>query len=92
MKYVRSAIAVLTTVLLVAGPLAHAQTSPQPRQPSGGVMAMDANKDGMISKQEYMRMMEAKFDEMDKGKTGKLTPAQVQQSISEIGKTYGYSN
>ncbi len=92
MKHVRSALAVLTTVLLVTGPLAHAQTSTQPRQQGGRVMAMDTDKDGMISKQEFMRMMEAKFDEMDKGKTGKLTPAEVQQSISEIGKTYGYSN
>lgn len=56
------------------------------------VRAMDTDKDGMISKPEFMRMMEAKFDAMDRNKTGKLTPAQVQQSITEIGKTYGYNN
>ncbi len=90
MKHPRSALAVLAAALLVAVPLAQAQTTTQPRP--AGVMAMDADKDGMISKPEFMRMMEAKFDEMDKAKTGRLTPAQVQQSITEIGKTYGHSN
>ena len=31
-----------------------------------------ANKDGMISKKDFMAMMEKKFDAMDKGKKGML--------------------
>jgi Ca2+-binding EF-hand superfamily protein len=53
---------------------------------------MDADKDGMISKSEFVRMMEAQFDAMDKAKTGRLTPAQVQEVIDSIGKQFGYSN
>ena len=38
--------------------------------------AMDANKDGMVSRQEYMNYMGAQFDMMDTGKKGMLTSQQ----------------
>jgi hypothetical protein len=33
---------------------------------------MDHDKDGRVSKQEFMRLMEAEFDRLDKKKEGKL--------------------
>lgn len=39
-----------------------------------------ANKDGMVTKKDFMKMMEKKFDEMDKGKKGMLS----QQDIMRI--------
>lgn len=37
---------------------------------------MDKNKDGMVSRQEYMEHMGAQFDMMDQGKKGMLTSRQ----------------
>ena len=39
-----------------------------------------ANKEGMITKKDFMRMMEKKFDDMDRGKKGMLS----QQDIMRI--------
>jgi hypothetical protein len=36
-----------------------------------------ANKDGMVTKKEFMAMMEKKFDAMDKQKKGMLSESQV---------------
>jgi hypothetical protein len=84
------ALAIATATTMSLAPAAYAQTG----APRGvdRVMTMDTDKDGMISKKEFMSMMEAKFDAMDKGRIGRLTAAQVQQIIDETGKTYGYAN
>jgi hypothetical protein len=37
---------------------------------------MDKNKDGMVSRQEYMDYMGSQFDMMDQGKKGMLTSQQ----------------
>ena len=42
---------------------------------------MDANKDGMISRQEFLNMMAAKFDAMDKDKKGVLSPVDIEKII-----------
>jgi hypothetical protein len=44
-----------------------------------------ANKDGMITKKDFMMMMEKKFDEMDKGKKGML-------SVDDVMRIYGRSD
>jgi hypothetical protein len=44
-----------------------------------------ANKDGMISKKDFMMLMEKKFDEMDKGRKGML-------SIDDVMRIYGRSD
>jgi Ca2+-binding EF-hand superfamily protein len=41
---------------------------------------MDANKIGKISKQEYMRFMEAEFDWFDKNHKGELDVKELTQS------------
>ena len=44
-----------------------------------------ANKDGMISKKDFMTMMEEKFDEMDKARKGMLP-------VDDVMKIYGRSD
>src|SRR3984893_12664895 len=44
-----------------------------------------ANKDGMITKKDFMMMMEKKFDQMDKGKKGML-------SVDDVMRIYGRSD
>jgi hypothetical protein len=57
------------------------------------VMAMDADKDGTISKAEAMKMFEQKIDAMmTKMGIKRFTPQQVQQLIDDVAKTYGTAN
>ena len=42
-----------------------------------------ANKDGMVTKKEFMSMMEKKFDAMDKSKKGMLSVADVMRIFSD---------
>jgi hypothetical protein len=41
---------------------------------------MDTSNNGKISKQEYMKFMEAEFDRLDKNKNGELDPKELTQS------------
>jgi hypothetical protein len=41
---------------------------------------MDTDKNGKISKKEWMTFMEAEFDRLDKDKTGELSPKELAQS------------
>jgi Ca2+-binding EF-hand superfamily protein len=52
---------------------------------------MDTDKNGKISKHEYMKFMEAEFDRLDKDKSGELdakelTQSQVRASRLAVGK------
>jgi len=42
-----------------------------------------ANKDGMVSKKEFLAMMEKKFDAMDAGRKGMLSVADVMRIFSD---------
>ena len=42
-----------------------------------------ANKDGMISKKDFMAMMEKKWNAMDKGNKGMLSMADVMRIFSD---------
>lgn len=53
------------------------------------IKSMDADKDGMISKAEFVKMMEKHYDAMDKAKKGRLTTEDVAKAIKEIAATYG---
>jgi hypothetical protein len=55
------------------------------------VLLMDTNKNGKISKKEFMDFMEAEFDRLDADKSGELdikelTKSQVRASRQAIGK------
>ena len=44
------------------------------------LLLMDADKSGKISKQEWMKFMEAEFDRLDKDKSGDLDVKDLKQS------------
>jgi len=44
------------------------------------LLLMDTDKNGKISKQEWMKFMEAEFDRLDKSKNGELDVKELTQS------------
>jgi hypothetical protein len=44
------------------------------------LLLMDTDKNGKISKQEFMGFMQAEFDRLDKDKSGELDPKELTQS------------
>ena len=56
------------------------------------LLLMDSDKDGKVSKQEWMTFMEAEFDRLDKAKNGQLDVKKLGQSklrvshFSSVGK------
>jgi hypothetical protein len=44
------------------------------------LLLMDTDKNGKISKQEWMKFMEAEFDRLDKDKKGQLDAKELDQS------------
>lgn len=48
------------------------------------LLLMDTDKNGKISKQEFMRFMEAEFERLDKDKSGELDPHELLQSRFQI--------
>jgi EF hand len=44
------------------------------------LLLIDTDKSGKISKQEWMRFMEAEFDRLDKSKNGELDATELTQS------------
>ncbi len=60
----------------IAGPAAADDQGPRWWEPAVQQMA---TKDGMVSKREFMRMMEHKFDQMDKQKKGMLSAEDVKR-------------
>jgi hypothetical protein len=83
MKSSKLAAAVAMGLALGFGQVALAQKN------MDNVKAMDANKDGMVSKEEFMRKVGEMFDKMDTKKASRLTPQDVQKSIDEIARIYG---
>jgi hypothetical protein len=58
----------------VYAPFALAQSAtPSTQQSMETMKKMDANKDGMVSKDEYMKFQEMKFETMDKNKDKMIT-------------------
>jgi hypothetical protein len=45
---------------------------------------MDTDKNGKVSKQEFMRFMEAEFDFADKNKDGELDPAEMKKFVYRL--------
>jgi Ca2+-binding EF-hand superfamily protein len=56
------------------------------------LLLMDTDKNGKISKAEFMKFMEAEFDRLDKDKSGELDPKELTQSrlrpatFAKVGK------
>src|ERR1700726_2926021 len=49
------------------------------------LLLIDTDKNGRISKQEWMKFMEAEFDRLDKAKTGYLDVKELMQSNLRVG-------
>ena len=62
----------LASGLLATG--AVAQTMPPAPPPGGGMMRLDANHDGVITRAEMIAEADARFAAMDTNKDGKVTP------------------
>jgi hypothetical protein len=48
------------------------------------LLLMDADKNGKISKEEYMKFMEAEFERLDKDKSGELDVKELTQSTFRV--------
>ena len=86
-------VAGIITVLVAAGTVlcsATAQKMPVPRpqdnlalgenQVRQLLLLMPTDKKGMVSRQEYMKFMEAEFDRLDKSKNRELDVTEIAQS------------
>ena len=88
----RKLIGVIVLVFAFASPAAPAQKVDKsvPKQQRALVLGeedvkqllllMDADKNGKISKKEFMDFMEAEFDRLDKDKSGELDQNELKQS------------
>lgn len=50
------------------------------------LLLMDADRNGKISKQEFMRFMEQEFDRLDKDKSGELDVKELAQSKVRVSR------
>ena len=48
------------------------------------LLLMDADKNGKITKEEWMKFMSAEFDRLDRYKSGELDPKELKQSILQV--------
>lgn len=88
-KLQRFTTASTAAMLLAVGGLAQAQESSDPAREAARMVitACDANKDGMVSKQEFMKHMEKMFEKVDTKKAGKINDKQLQQLLSDLMKS-----
>jgi EF hand len=88
-----SAIAVLATTWAIRGNAAEErQTLPKPpdkqmlraEEVKQMLLLMDTDENGKISKQEWLRFMEAEFDRLDPGRTRSLDPRKLAVTNAQI--------
>lgn len=70
---------------LICVPLASCQTpSPADKQSMSTMKAMDTDKNGLVTKDEYMKYQEQQFDKIDKDKSKTLNESEWFQHQLEI--------
>jgi Ca2+-binding EF-hand superfamily protein len=52
------------------------------------LLLMDTDKNGKISRKEYMSYMEAEFERLDKDKSGELDPKELTQSQFRVSHPF----
>jgi hypothetical protein len=95
-------VIVIIAVLIVTGTMlgtAAAQKASVPKPQNKLAMAedevkhllslMDTDKKGMVSKQEFMKFMEAEFERLDKDKKGELNVKELTQSNLTASRLVG---
>jgi Ca2+-binding EF-hand superfamily protein len=92
------AIAALTMIVTVLGSAAAQKVcvpKPQNKLAMGEenvrqlVSLMNADERGMVSKQEFMKYMEAEFERLDKNKTGELNAKELTQASLMASRNLG---
>jgi hypothetical protein len=53
------------------------------------LLLMETNKKGMVSKQEYMKFMEAEFERLDRSRQGELNVKELTQSNLTVSHFVG---
>jgi Ca2+-binding EF-hand superfamily protein len=90
-KIVQVALAItvlLATVAILGTAVAQRAAVPKPQdklalgepEVTQLLLLMDTDKNGKISKQEWIKFMEAEFDRLDKDKKGQLDAKELEQS------------
>lgn len=82
MDFRKAAMLVTLGLATVTAPLAFAADGDGMQSFRREVQTM-ANKDGMVTKKEFLAMMEKKFDAMDKGGKGMLSVSDVMRIFSD---------
>jgi len=88
MNFLLAIVMFAATCVLVGTAFAQKQPVPKPQgkqalaegEVKQLLLLMDTDKNGKISKQEWMKFMGAEFDRLDKGKTGELDFKEIAQS------------
>lgn len=93
----RGAFLFVMAATIVLAIVTFAQKASVPKQPTKDSMAqqnvkellllMDTDKNGKISKQEWMKFMEAEFDALDKDKKGELDQKELLQSTMSVKRS-----
>jgi Ca2+-binding EF-hand superfamily protein len=89
-------IALLSGATFIGTALAQKQATPkQPTKDSVAeenvkhlLLLMDTDKNGKISKQEWMKFMEAQFDTLDKDKKGQLDREELLRSTVSVNHAH----
>ena len=92
-------IALLGAAMLAETAFAQKQPAPKQQQPSTAaeqnveqlLLLMDTDKNGKISRQEWIKFMEAEFDRLDTDKNGQIDKAELLRTRLEI-KPVRYAN
>jgi len=82
MNLKRAAMLVVVSMSALAAPIAFGADGDGMQSFQREVKTM-ANKDGMVSKKDFMAMMEKKWNAMDKGNKGMLSTADVMRIFSD---------
>ena len=82
MNLKKSAMLVVMGLSVMAAPVAFGADGDGMQSFAREVKTM-ANKDGMVTKKDFMAMMEKKWDAMDKGNKGMLSTTDVMKIFSD---------
>jgi hypothetical protein len=80
----RSIHKALAVTMLSACAFAMPAYAAEDLNPDAFVKMCDADKDGMVSKAEFMKMMEKMYDKQDAKKTGKIDKKQAEALLKEL--------
>ena len=74
------AVAIMTVAQKASVPKQSDKTTQAEQNVRELLLLMDTDKNGKISKQEWMKFMETEFDRLDRDKTGELDRKELLQS------------